>query len=337
MAAAAPAASGGGGGGGGGGGAMGGAGGNTAAPNNSAPPLKTNPDLRALLIPDFSGGKQPLFIIKSRITAQNTLGSALYDFPNSAAAKNAKAAATARCVPFFQQYILIDHDILANPKPGYYTWLIKDFGVNGSHLLLSRVYSHQEVGTLHLNIDNLSAPGRVVIAGELQIALGKDGKLYFIYNTQSGSYTLKLMSGKSIDSEDKRVELVTDIYARSQLMTSILSALGVPSGQIIPKFSVDANGKLLELLGVISKLPKITKLTDSILEKLDSYEGGTEYLKSQQILELVPREELMLSNKMREKYMTECGLVRKAQGGGARRSRKSRKSRRRRTSKKLRR
>jgi hypothetical protein len=145
------------------------------------------------------------------------------------------------------------------------------------------------------------------------------------------------MSGKSIDSEDKRVELVTDIYARSQLMTSILSALGVPSGQIIPKFSVDANGKLLELLGVISKLPKITKLTDSILEKLDSYEGGTEYLKSQQILELVPREELMLSNKMREKYMTECGLVRKAQGGGARRSRKSRKSRRRRTSKKLRR
>jgi len=83
-----------------------------------------------------------------------------------------------RAKAFFRRHILLDADI-AGGKEGYYTWIFKDTPL----LAAGRTRSEQELGTLHANLDSLTAPGKIIVAGEFY----KQGNI-ILFNLQSGSY-----------------------------------------------------------------------------------------------------------------------------------------------------
>jgi hypothetical protein len=69
-------------------------------------------------------------------------------------------------IEFFRARILIDEQIRESPD-GPYTWLIKERPGKPDMLVSARTVTRQELGTLHLNLDQFSAEGTVVAAGEL--------------------------------------------------------------------------------------------------------------------------------------------------------------------------
>jgi hypothetical protein len=95
---------------------------------------------------------------------------------------------SAACVKYFQEYLLFDEEVI-NADPGVYTWAIKEFDEDKTiRLIAAPALSKQEVGTLHANLDGLTIPGKILIAGELHI--GPDRT--FTYNILSGTYSMKL-------------------------------------------------------------------------------------------------------------------------------------------------
>lgn len=124
----------------------------------------------------------PYFALKTRAAATTSSGNTgLFYFVGSR-----KPSAT--CVKYFQEFVLFDEEVI-KADPGIYTWAIKEFDKDkSSRLIAAPVLSKQEVGTLHANLDGLTIPGKILIAGELLI--GSDRT--FTYNILSGTYSMKL-------------------------------------------------------------------------------------------------------------------------------------------------
>ncbi len=153
--------------------------------------------------------KVDLFIIKKRV-ATNNLGPAKYSFPNRGTPKKPE------CFQKFQnKFLRFDEQIVSAPA-GIYTWILKDFENGlGRHLVFAQTPSKQEVGTLHINLDFLTADGNVYIAGELQIS--EDRK--YTYNILSGTYSAGLPAA--------------DQEARKDELKGVLVGYGIPEESII--------------------------------------------------------------------------------------------------------
>lgn len=141
-------------------------------------------DLRRVLF--VSPASVPYIPVKTRVPTFNSRGAATYT-PLKAKTKD--------CVSYFQEYMLIDEEVAA-AAPGIYTWMLKDFGDHGEHLIATPTLSGQELGSLHLHMNHFTIPGLVIIAGELLISERADGVKQFKFNTLSGTYSLKLTEGE---------------------------------------------------------------------------------------------------------------------------------------------
>jgi hypothetical protein len=106
------------------------------------------------------------------------------------------------CIARFQEFLLFDLEVLA-AEPGYYTWMLKLFG-EGLRLVAAPVYSKQEVGTLHANLDALTTDGTVWIAGELHI----NPDHHLTYNILSGTYTAKLDAATQTKRRDALIDFL---------------------------------------------------------------------------------------------------------------------------------
>jgi hypothetical protein len=77
-----------------------------------------------------------------------------------------------------------DEEIVMAPD-GIYTWIIKN-----NNFYAIRVFTQQEIGTLHLDLDRHTREGDITSAGELKII--SDGSPKIAFNLQSGTYTAKI-------------------------------------------------------------------------------------------------------------------------------------------------
>jgi hypothetical protein len=82
---------------------------------------------------------------------------------------------------------------------GYYTWLIKETGA-GLLLVAGRTRSKQEIGTLHVNMNDLTEPGDVLAAGEF---IKREDHIMF--NLQSGSFMKKIFTSKELRTRAARL------------------------------------------------------------------------------------------------------------------------------------
>jgi hypothetical protein len=81
------------------------------------------------------------------------------------------------------------NDKIIDADAGIYTWIIK--GIDNSTLYATRIFTKQEIGTLHLDLDRQTSEmgdTRVIIgAGELKVSPGETPLIQF--NLQSGTFT----------------------------------------------------------------------------------------------------------------------------------------------------
>jgi hypothetical protein len=86
---------------------------------------------------------------------------------------------------------LLRNEQIVEAEPGIYTWIIK----NGI-LYAARIFTQQEIGTLHLDLDRQTSIGKsdykqnIFSAGELKVS-SSQGKPVIHFNLQSGTYTAK--------------------------------------------------------------------------------------------------------------------------------------------------
>lgn len=156
--------------------AAGGAGGAAAAYN-------ANIRLRESLL--VISNSVPFIALKTREPARNSMGFATF-----------KPINKKDCIQYFQEYILFDNEVFLT-DPGIHTWILKDFDNGlGRHLVASRTFSGQELGTLHANINQFTKPGNVIIAGELLIMEDEYGHKSYNFNILSGTYSAKLTAAQ---------------------------------------------------------------------------------------------------------------------------------------------
>jgi hypothetical protein len=118
-------------------------------------------------------------------------------------------SSSARSIPIERFINYARHRILVGnqlhlAKDGVYTWIIKT--IRGHQTFITApVKTKQELGTLHVNLDDLTGPGEVVAAGEL-LKLGDE----VFYNLQSGTYMadkFKDKRGKPKKTDEDRQEI----------------------------------------------------------------------------------------------------------------------------------
>ena len=73
---------------------------------------------------------------------------------------------------------------IVNAPVGIYTWIIKN-----DNFYATRVFTQQEIGTLHLDLDRRTGEGNITAAGELKV--NSHGIPKIAFNLQSGTYTAK--------------------------------------------------------------------------------------------------------------------------------------------------
>jgi hypothetical protein len=82
---------------------------------------------------------------------------------------------------------------------GIYTWIIK--GIENSTLYATRIFTKQEIGTLHLDLDRqttmMGDTRKIIGAGELKVSPGETPLIQF--NLQSGTYTKDIIDYHKID------------------------------------------------------------------------------------------------------------------------------------------
>ena len=90
---------------------------------------------------------------------------------------------------FFIEMLKRDQE-LRESEPGVYTWILRH-GEDGNHFYANKVISQQEMGTLHMIIDDLSTEkygdsGMIMVAGELQVYADPPR---IDFNFQSGTFS----------------------------------------------------------------------------------------------------------------------------------------------------
>ena len=90
---------------------------------------------------------------------------------------------------FFIEMLRRDQE-LRESEPGVYTWILRH-GEDGHHFYANKVISQQEMGTLHMIIDDLSTEkygdsGMIMVAGELHVYADPPR---IDFNFQSGTFS----------------------------------------------------------------------------------------------------------------------------------------------------
>jgi hypothetical protein len=118
-------------------------------------------------------------------------------------ASSARSIPIERFINYAKHRVLVGNQ-LSLAKDGVYTWIIKSIRGHPS-FITAPVKTKQELGTLHVNLDDLTGPGEILAAGEL-LKLHDD----VFYNLQSGTYMadkFKDKRGKPKKTEENKKEI----------------------------------------------------------------------------------------------------------------------------------
>jgi hypothetical protein len=132
--------------------------------------------------------RKPSYKIKNTQSTRRNNGSIIRYFAEN---RNALEHAMNRLDQELEPLLLRNEQIV-EAEPGIYTWIIK----NGI-LYAARIFTQQEIGTLHLDLDRQTSIGKsdykqnIFSAGELKIS-SSQGNPVIYFNLQSGTYTAKL-------------------------------------------------------------------------------------------------------------------------------------------------
>jgi len=116
---------------------------------------------------------------------------------------------------------ILKNEKITDPRanPGIYTWIIK--GTENCTFYATRVFTKQEIGTLHLDLDRQTAEmgdeREIISAGELEVYHHDEPPLITIaFNLQSGTFTKDIIGYHPIDISlifpDLRSRVVDDIW-----------------------------------------------------------------------------------------------------------------------------
>ena len=98
---------------------------------------------------------------------------------------------------------IITNEHITTAVRGIYTWIIK--GIKDSTFYATRVFTKQEIGTLHLDLDRQTTTmgdiRDIICAGELKVSPGETPLIQF--NIQSGTFTKKV-----VDYQPKDISLI---------------------------------------------------------------------------------------------------------------------------------
>ena len=132
--------------------------------------------------------RKPSYKIKNKLSTQRNNGPAIkYVAENHDALQHAMDLLDQELAP-----LLLRNEQIVEAEPGIYTWIIKN-GV----FYAARIFTQQEIGTLHLDLDRQTSIGKsdykqnIFSAGELKIS-SSQGKPVIYFNLQSGTYTAKI-------------------------------------------------------------------------------------------------------------------------------------------------
>ena len=132
--------------------------------------------------------RKPSYKIKNKQSTRRNNGSIItYVAENRDALQNAMNRLDRELEP-----LLLRNEQIVKAEPGIYTWIIK----NGI-LYAARIFTQQEIGTLHLDLDRQTSIGKsnykqnIFSAGELKVS-SSHGEPVIHFNLQSGTYTAKL-------------------------------------------------------------------------------------------------------------------------------------------------
>jgi len=155
----------------------------------------------------MSSSKSKQFTIKKReATHYNNSGTRKVKRYRSSSARSIPIE---RFINYARHRILIGNQ-LHLAKDGVYTWIIKTIRGHPA-FITAPVKTKQELGTLHVNLDDLTGSGEVVAAGEL-LKLGDE----VFYNLQSGTYMadkFKDKRGKPKKTDEDRQEIQEGLRA----------------------------------------------------------------------------------------------------------------------------
>jgi hypothetical protein len=112
-----------------------------------------------------------------------------------ASAKPEKSVEAA--IDFFRRRVLVN-DALTTAPDGPYTWILKQLPDESLMFAAGRTVSHQEIGTLHANLDAFTPPAPVIAAGELAKT-----ETAVAFNLLSGTYMEKPFK-RIKDAEERR-------------------------------------------------------------------------------------------------------------------------------------
>lgn len=166
-----------------------------------------------------------------------------------------------------------DDELVAAPD-GVYTWILKDFIVGPRdrhrHLVSAPARTKQEIGSLHVNMDNLTKEGSVIAAGELR----KTGTS-LQYNISSGTYmgdvfvdtvfqTRKSSGGKRVYKKDVITymtdeEVAAALAVRDQILRATAAAFS----------ALGFDATFLEIAGPLRDQPIANIAGQPILEAAD--------------------------------------------------------------------
>jgi len=143
---------------------------------------------------------------------------------------------------YFRKNILLNAAIGSGPD-GYYTWLFKLTG-EGPLFVAAQTRSEQELGTLHVNMDHLTTPGEVLLAGEFM----KVGER-ILFNLQSGTYMQRRMKGISAAKRSKMIDDSITEFAKIGLIATFNEA--TPTA---PKEEQVAGNAIIENAEIVTRL-----------------------------------------------------------------------------------
>ena len=145
-----------------------------------------------------SSPPRPFYKIKNKPTR---FTNRLYTYK----ANNHKASIMEDLNKELRPLILMD-DAIIHANPGIYTWIIKG-DREQRHFYATRVFSEQEIGTLHQDIHRQTGSGSSPLcAGELEIELGKP----ITFNIQSGTFTRDI--NKFYPRKDMALVMQPELY-----------------------------------------------------------------------------------------------------------------------------
>jgi hypothetical protein len=183
-----------------------------------------------------------------------------------------------KALKHFRDNMLLIDEHLIHAVPGIYTWMLK-----GEHFYAMKLYTQQEIGSLHIMIDFLSKclvgyNGEIVAAGELVVSERNDKSKEVLFNLQSGTFYERfsyniVTVGKKTKKTEKSKKNMDDLVA---VVLGKIRSLGIPHVSYIKEPFITNNAEVITNAERIALYNKF--LEKEVLPKTDR--GGKRQTRS---------------------------------------------------------